>query len=172
MESICIFKTSNTIEHKVGGGSKTSSWFWFFQTPTHDTSGNPLPSSLKNNKDLEGAKSVTKNPDGTYTAKYHQGGIVGDKTNRVVELVNKLFNVQPNEQVIKALKGELLVPQENIIKNFIPNMSALVNSLGTRNTSTVQQFYINKLEFPNATSTDEIVNAIKSLMLLVRQRSI
>lgn len=59
---------------------------------------------------------------------FHQGGIVGNVSNRITELVNKLFNVQPNEQIVKALKGELFVPQDNIINNFIPNMRNLMGS--------------------------------------------
>jgi hypothetical protein len=45
----------------------------------------------------------------------------------LTDLVNKLFDVKPNEKVIKALKGELNIPPENI-PNFIKNMELLINS--------------------------------------------
>jgi LysM repeat protein len=65
---------------------------------------------------------------------YHQGGLVGDKPGgKLPELINRLFNTKPNEQVIKALKGELMIPQQNIMKNFLPNMQSVLSSMQTPN---------------------------------------
>jgi hypothetical protein len=30
------------------------------------------------------------------------------------ELVNNLFNVKPNEEIVKALKGEIMIPKDKI----------------------------------------------------------
>jgi TP901 family phage tail tape measure protein len=60
---------------------------------------------------------------------FHKGGIVGGVGSAASNLVNKLFNTQPNEEVVKALKGELFAPHNNIVKNFIPNMRNLAGSL-------------------------------------------
>lgn len=61
---------------------------------------------------------------------FHEGGIVGsdNNTNRLTELANKLFNVKPNEQIIKALKGELFIPPKNIVNGF-ENMRNLFKSI-------------------------------------------
>lgn len=50
-----------------------------------------------------------------------------NENRNLTDLVNKLFNVKPNEKVIKALKGELNILPENI-PNFIKNMELLINS--------------------------------------------
>ena len=61
------------------------------------------------------------------TGSYHSGGRVGDGSRDLPEVVNKLFNTRPNEQIVKALKGELFIPEENIFKNFLPNLQNLFN---------------------------------------------
>lgn len=53
-------------------------------------------------------------PDGSYEKlknlkMYHQGGIVGDNGSPVAKWINKMFNLKPNEEIIKALKGEVVV---------------------------------------------------------------
>ena len=61
---------------------------------------------------------------------YHNGGFVGDGENtKLPSLIEKMFNLKPNEQIIKALKGELMIPQENIMSNFMPNLQDLINSV-------------------------------------------
>jgi hypothetical protein len=63
---------------------------------------------------------------------YHEGGIVGEdslsSSSRIVQLANKMFNVQPNEQIAKLAKGELVVSQKNI-PNLFTNINNMVNSL-------------------------------------------
>lgn len=60
---------------------------------------------------------------------YHEGGIVGDKPlNKTTELANKLFNAKPNEQIVKALKGELMIPPQNI-PNLFGNVNELLKSI-------------------------------------------
>jgi len=66
--------------------------------------------------------------DGSYDSlknlkKYHSGGIVGGKGNRLTELTNKLFNTKPNEETVLALKRELYVPENNI-SNMFTNLRA------------------------------------------------
>lgn len=68
--------------------------------------------------------------DGSYDAlknlkKYHSGGIVGGKGNRLTELTNKLFNTKPNEETVLALKRELYVPENNVSNMFTNIRAAL-----------------------------------------------
>jgi hypothetical protein len=59
----------------------------------------------------------------------HTGGIVGNETpSNITQLVNKLFNLKPNEQMVKALKNELMIPQQNM-PNFVSNIKNLVSSI-------------------------------------------
>lgn len=68
----------------------------------------------------------------------HSGGFVdGKQPSRLAELANKLFNTKPSEQMVKALKGELFVPEHNILNNFIPNMQNLVNSISSPVTQSI-----------------------------------
>lgn len=60
---------------------------------------------------------------------YHSGGIIGGSGDKHAKMINKMFNASPNEQVIMALKDELMVPSQNIAKNFMPNMSKLVSNI-------------------------------------------
>lgn len=63
------------------------------------------------------------------TRLFHNGGTVGDKASRIGGIVDKLFNTKPNEQVVKAMQGELFVPDQNIAQNFLPNMRKLLSSI-------------------------------------------
>ena len=54
--------------------------------------------------------------------------------------------------------------------NIIPNLFKGLN-LNSKTSPSQQIFNISKLEFPNATNSDEIINAIKSLPMMVKQRS-
>lgn len=68
--------------------------------------------------------------DGSYDSlknlkKYHSGGIVGGKGNRLTELTNKLFNTKPNEETVLALKRELYVPENNVSNMFTNIRAAL-----------------------------------------------
>lgn len=64
-------------------------------------------------------------------SRFHSGGIVGDNSSpsSITKLTDKLFNTNANEQIIKALKNELYVPEINLNKFFKPNMSNLISSL-------------------------------------------
>jgi cytochrome c556 len=84
--------------------------------------------------------SVTSNAVNKILPKHHDGGIVGEAGNGnpvLTNLVNKLFNVKPNEQIVKALKGELMIPPKNI-PNFFTNIGNLVNSLMPKTPAIVQ----------------------------------
>lgn len=85
-------------------------------------------------------------PDGTIEylssldpLKFHDGGIVGDKSSKLGELLNKFFNTSPNEQVIKSLKGELQVPPKNFT-NVVGGIQALASSMaGDRQSVIVEE---------------------------------
>jgi FtsZ-binding cell division protein ZapB len=78
---------------------------------------------------------------------YHQGGVVGNNSSGapsgIMDIVNKLFNVGPNEQIIKSLVGELQIPQANVFNNFIPNMKNLMSSASPVLASTGNMYEIN-----------------------------
>lgn len=79
-----------------------------------------------------------------YIQKFHSGGIVGNVTGSPIQdLVNKFFNTSPNETVIKSLLGEIQVPPQNIMKNFVPNMQNLVNMVTLRTPASASGVNIN-----------------------------
>jgi TP901 family phage tail tape measure protein len=64
-----------------------------------------------------------------YKGHFHVGGIVGGKSDRLTELVNKMFNLKPNEGIAKVLEGELFTTPRNIAQNFIPNLQRLISNI-------------------------------------------
>jgi ABC-type transporter Mla subunit MlaD len=70
----------------------------------------------------------TNLPEGAIRVK-HKGGFAGESSSRLPDLVNKMFNVSPNEVLVKALKNELFIPEQNIFKNFMPNMQNLISTI-------------------------------------------
>lgn len=57
---------------------------------------------------------------------YHKGGIVGGKGNSSLgKVLDTLANTKPNEQMVKALKGELFIPEKNF-PNFITNTTKAI----------------------------------------------
>jgi|GEM_PF-1827267 len=84
------------------------------------------------NKENEKLRSQWGFQDGSYDSlknlkKYHSGGIVGGKGNRLTELTNKLFNTKPNEETVLALKRELYVPENNVDNMFTNIRAAMPN---------------------------------------------
>lgn len=80
------------------------------------------------NKENEKLRNQYGFQDGSYNSlknlkKYHVGGIVGGKGNKLTELANRLANNKPNEQTVIALKRELFIPENNV-----PNMFANIRS--------------------------------------------
>jgi len=109
---------------------------------------------------------------------YHDGGIVGNQSSspsKIMDIVNKLFNVKPNESIVKMLKGELAIPQRNVLSNFIPNMQNLVNSIIPNNSPAVissptNTYNLNiKIDSMNGSKSDinnfatKIINGVKRL---------
>lgn len=84
------------------------------------------------NKENEKLRNQYGFQDGSYDSlknlkKYHSGGIVGGKGNRLTELTNKLFNTKPNEETVLALKRELFVPENNVSNMFTNIRAAMPN---------------------------------------------
>jgi TP901 family phage tail tape measure protein len=70
--------------------------------------------------------------------KHHTGGTVGSQSSSLGNLFNKLFNVNNNEQVIKALKGEVVInPNLPKVQNNFKNLIDIMSS--GRQTGTVDQ---------------------------------
>lgn len=115
---------------------------------------NILTPELKNYISDYAAKLMTSSISGTY----HSGGIVGNQPkNKFTEMANKLFNLKPNETLIKSLKGELMIPQGNIMSNFLPNMQNLANSLVSPQMATTggNTFHLNmRIDNLNGTKQD------------------
>ena len=107
---------------------------------------------------------------------YHEGGLISNtKPSKIMDIVNKLFNTQSNESVVKMLKGELAIPQNNVMKNFIPNMQNFVSSFIPNITPSVAtsggNIYNLTVEIANmnANSKKEIDNVAKFLIDGVRK---
>jgi TP901 family phage tail tape measure protein len=67
--------------------------------------------------------------------KHHKGDIVGTQSSSLGNLINKMFNVGSNEQVIKALRGEVVINPnlpnvQSNFKNLIDVMSSGRQSVG------------------------------------------
>jgi len=53
------------------------------------------------------------------------GGIV-ENNSKVKDIINKLFNTKPNEQVVKLLNNNELIVSADAMKKFIPNLQNLI----------------------------------------------
>lgn len=96
--------------------------------------------------------------------KYHTGGIVGGTGSKLASLIDNLankFSIKPNEQLVKALKGEVMIPQSNIpnlIRNF---QSALSPSVATSGGDT----YALTLHIDNLNGTKQEADNLASTIL-------
>jgi hypothetical protein len=61
---------------------------------------------------------------------FHKGGVVGGKSasSGIYDLINKFLNVEGGEQLIKAVKNEIMLAPQNV-PNFLSNMKNLVSSV-------------------------------------------
>ncbi|MGG2091235.1 phage tail tape measure protein [Bacillus sp. S13(2024)] len=59
--------------------------------------------------------------------KYHDGGVVGGDGDSNARFLSSLFNLKPNEQLIKSLKGEVQIPPQNVA-NGIKNIAHAIRS--------------------------------------------
>ncbi|MFB0831564.1 phage tail tape measure protein [Brevibacillus laterosporus] len=112
-----------------------------------------------------------------YKGTFHEGGIVpGGTPDHLTKVVNSMFNLKPNEGVIKALGEELMIPPENITNNFFPNLQNLIKSfvptlpstltpqIASSSTPIVVNFNIDKLmgtQKEIKSLADKAMNAIK-----------
>ena len=112
-------------------------------------------------------------PDGSYNQlknlkAYHEGGIVGQNDNLLTRTFRKLMDLKPNEQIVKALKGELMIPPLKI-PNFISNIQSLSPTLANPSgnvanyylTINIDQFTGTKKEADNLSVT--IINNLKKM---------
>ena len=53
------------------------------------------------------------------------GGIVANNS-KVKDIIDKLFNTKPNEQVVKLLNNNELIISADAVKKFIPNLQNLI----------------------------------------------
>lgn len=114
---------------------------------------------------------LTKKPDGHWYDKkgmqvLHKGGVVGGEGDRITKLMDQVMNTDADEQVILALKNELMSPSKNIQDKFIPNMkkaiglgSSVVNNGG--DTYNINIGTVTGGEKAADTLTSRIVNNLK-----------
>jgi TP901 family phage tail tape measure protein len=97
----------------------------------------------------------------------HKGGIIeGVFPSRETKMVNDLFNLKPNESIVKMLKGELAIPQNNIVKNFIPNLRNLVSSLSSNQiVSPITNQYQLELKINNLNGTKKDADIVFSTIV-------
>jgi hypothetical protein len=98
--------------------------------------------SVKTKAEADKLVAANKGKTTKIIPKYHVGGIVGEgivsaPSNRLAQLANKIFNVQPGEMLTKQLIGELDIPPKNI-PNLFTNINNMVNSLLPKNPTIVQ----------------------------------
>lgn len=65
----------------------------------------------------------------------HEGGIVGRQGNKDSKFINKLFNLKPDEQIVKALKGEVVINPNIGMPNFVTNLQNLLSKVQLPNLS-------------------------------------
>lgn len=97
---------------------------------------------------------------------FHDGGIIGGSSSKLAELTNKIFNLKPNERIVKALKGEVMIPQSNLSNGF-GNIKNMVNSIITRqqpNLVTENHYHLKDF----TVKTDNAKGLFDSIHLLVR----
>jgi hypothetical protein len=72
-------------------------------------------------------KRILENFGGTF----HEGGIVSGSngSSSLLQKVNALFNLKPNERIVKSLVDELQIPKINVFQNFIPNLQNMISSI-------------------------------------------
>ena len=51
------------------------------------------------------------------------------ESNKIGELVNKLFNTNPDEQVVKLLSEEIKIPEGNIAEHLTPDMKNVMKGI-------------------------------------------
>jgi hypothetical protein len=97
---------------------------------------------------------------------YHSGGVVGDDPSPISNLMNKMFNLKADERVIKALKDEVMIPEQNIHSKFIPNLRNLIGSMNSPISSGVGAVYNLTLNFDkfsgNKSDADFVINKVVS----------
>jgi hypothetical protein len=98
----------------------------------------------KRNKAIEYLKNLPK---------HHDGGIVGGSGTPIANFVNRLFNVKPGEQIIKALNGEVTIPEKNLV-NGLRNIHSLPSMNNNQNSPTVVNEYKFIIESFNGTKSD------------------
>ncbi len=135
----------------------------YFSVP--GTSLNSSGYNVVDNPEL--VKQLLKNVGGSF----HTGGIIGEDSgssspSRITQLVNKLFNLKPNEQVVTALKNEIMIPQNNI-PNFISNIQNMVSGLqpivaGGGDTNYHLSLRIDNINGDNKNAGNEIFSQIVS----------
>lgn len=107
-------------------GDKAGEKYWAdYAKPLYDQLPAELANELRRSKYDEALNLYNK----YYKGKYHDGGIVEGNSDSLTELVNKMFNLSPNEGFAKVLKGELWTTPKNIAQNFIPNLKNLMSSM-------------------------------------------
>lgn len=114
---------------------KVQDWYTYLQNKRDYVQAKDTKTQLALQKENAALRSKWKFPDGTLEhlltldpTKFHSGGIVGSKPNRLGEIFNKIFNAKPGEQVIKSLVGELQVPPKNFA-NGIANLREVAANL-------------------------------------------
>lgn len=100
---------------------------------------------------------------------YHDGGVIGNKGSKLAKILNSLANLKSNEQIVKGLKGEVMIPEKNI-PNLFGNISKLIvppvtkpqGSVGTGDTNIifeVDKMYANETEVVDFSK--KIINSLK-----------
>ena len=78
---------------------------------------------------------------------------------KIGELVDKLFNSDPDEKVVKLLSEEIKVPEGNITDNFIPDMKKAMKGIEKSEASKLIDTVFNTN--PNEKSVKSLIDDLK-----------
>ncbi len=155
-----FYKPANDEEKQRIAQMKTNSSAW------NSTSDGTRKKQLEDANSVMGGMLGAINKGGTWFKNnlplYHEGGITGKtSSNKLTDIVNKMFNVGADEALIKSLVGEVNIPENNIAKNFKPTMSRFASAVSAGSSSGDTNYNLNiNIEKVEKGSEDKVISTL------------
>jgi len=113
---------------------------------------------------------------------FHEGGVVGNSSNRIADLIDNLFNkgIKSNE-LPSLLQNEEVVLSKNAVSNFIPNMQSIISKftpninipsfspVGATSGGNTNYYLSVNVDNMNANSQKDIESVSNKLLNLIRK---
>lgn len=154
-----FYKPTNPEETQRIAQMKTNSDAWH-------TSDGTRKKQLEDANSVMGGMLNAINKGGTWFKNnlplYHEGGITGKvSTSNLTDLVNRMFNVGADEQLIKSLVGEVNIPENNIAKNFKPTMNKFASAVSAGSSSGDTNYNLNiNIEKVEKGSEEKVISTL------------